>query len=152
MSIRAIKKRNQFSKLGLCNGHCRVLATSLVFFILLCTPTIVSERQLLHPVLLHMTWPGLAIWGQLHLSTTGQTVGGWLVNSWSELGAPFWQPEMHWFDAGEKKFYRVFLDIEGRSMNLIGEAIDIDAERASFIRKMIQKWEKEWLQRQPKFG
>ena len=45
-------------------------------------------------------------------------VGGFLVNSWSELGAPYWQPEMHWFDKRENKFYHAYLDLNRRPMNL----------------------------------
>ena len=40
----------------------------------------------------------LRMWGQLYLGGTGQTVGGWLVDSWSENGAPYWGCKMHWFD------------------------------------------------------
>lgn len=68
------------------------------------------------------------------------------MNSWSELGGPYWQPEMHWFDKGENKFYHAYLDLNRRSMNLHSEDKDIDPKRASFIQKMLKKWELEWLQ------
>jgi hypothetical protein len=87
----------------------------------------------------------LRMWGNLYTSQTGRTIGGWLVNSWSELGAPYWQPQMRWFEKGENKFYHVKLGV-GPSMNLHGEDEDIDPKRASFIRKMMDKWELEWLQ------
>jgi hypothetical protein len=88
----------------------------------------------------------LQMWGSLYVSQTGRTVGGFLVNSWSELGAPYWQPEMHWFDTGENKFYHAYLDLNHRSMNLHSEDKDIDPKRASFIQKMLKKWELEWLE------
>ena len=87
----------------------------------------------------------IRIWGNLYVGQTGRTIGGFLVNSWSELGAPYWQPEMHWFDKGENKFYHAYLDLDRRSMNLRSEDKDIDPKRAAFIRKMTGKWESEWL-------
>ncbi len=87
----------------------------------------------------------LRMWGQLWLNRTGSTVGGWLVNSWSERGAPYWTPRMHWFDKSDGKMYNVILQI-GRSMDLHGEDTNIEPERAKFIRKMLEKWELEWMQ------
>ena len=94
----------------------------------------------------------LRMWGKLHVSQTGRTVGGWLVDSWSEHGAPYWQPKVHWFDKGENKFYHVYMDFDRHSMNLHGEDTDIEPDRAKFIRKMLEKWELEWLQEQAKTG
>jgi hypothetical protein len=94
----------------------------------------------------------LRMWGQLHVSQTGRTVGGWLVDSWSELGAPYWNPKLHWFDKFENKFYHVNKDFDRHSMNLHGEDRDIDPKRAGFIRKMVDKWELEWLQDEAKIG
>ena len=88
----------------------------------------------------------LQIWGQLYVSQTGRTLGGWLVTSWSEVGAaPYWAPEQHWFDRVENKFYYAHVDFDRRSMNLRSEDKNIDPKRASFIRKMTDKWELEWL-------
>jgi hypothetical protein len=91
----------------------------------------------------------LAMWGKLYISQTGRTVGGWLVDSWSQNGAPYWQPKVHWFDRGENKLYHVYLNIglgPRGSMDLHGEDKEIDPKRAAFIRKMVDKWESEWLQ------
>lgn len=90
----------------------------------------------------------LRMWGQLYISQTGRTVGGWLLDSWSEHGEPYWLPKLHWFDKGDNKLYHVYMDMGfGRSsMNLHGEDTDIDPRRAKFIRKMLEKWELEWLQ------
>jgi hypothetical protein len=85
----------------------------------------------------------LVMWGQLYLSNTGLTAGGWLVNSWSGIGAPFWTPKLHWLDKKENKLCHVGL--EQSSMNLGGEDTDIDPERAKFIRATVGKWEQEWL-------
>jgi hypothetical protein len=90
----------------------------------------------------------LRMWGSLYISQTGRTAGGWIVNSWSELGAPYWRPRMHWFDKTENKFYHAYLDLDRRSMNLHSEDKEIEPERVSFIRKMTGKWELEWLQEQ----
>ncbi len=90
------------------------------------------------------------MWGNLYISKTGPTVGGWLVDSWSEHGAPYWQPRLHWFDKRENKFYHVFLNMDVAQMNLQGEDKEIDPKRAAFIRKMLEKWELEWLQDEAK--
>jgi hypothetical protein len=88
----------------------------------------------------------LRMWGKLYVNRTGLTVGGWLLNSWSELGAPYWTPKMHWFERGEEKFYSVYLDFGHGSINLHGEDTKVEPERAKFMRKMMEKWELEWLQ------
>jgi hypothetical protein len=87
----------------------------------------------------------LRIWGQLYINKTGHTLGGWLLNSWSEHGAPYWTPKFHWFDKSDGKLYVVHLEF-GRAINLLGEDANIEPERAKFIRKMVEKWELEWLQ------
>jgi hypothetical protein len=88
----------------------------------------------------------LHMWGQLFISRTGHTVGGWLLDSWSELGAPYWLPKLHWFDKGKNKLYHVYLDFGSGSMNLHGEDAEVDPKRAKFIRGMLEKWELQWLQ------
>ena len=89
----------------------------------------------------------LRMWGQLYVSRMDGTVAGWLVDSWSENGAPYWNPKMHWLDRRENNIYNVYLDIGlgQSSMNLRGEDIDIDDERAKFILATVDKWEQEWL-------
>jgi len=94
----------------------------------------------------------LRMWGQLYVSKAGRTVGGWLVDSWSERSAPYWQPKMHWFDRKESKLLNVRFDINfGRSsMNIFGEDQEIEPERAKFIRATVEQWEREWLEAQAK--
>ena len=91
----------------------------------------------------------LQMWGQLWLNRTANTIGGWLLNSWSQLGAPYWTPKMHFLDKSDGKLYHVILQI-GHSMDLHGEDTNIEPERAKFIRKMVEKWELEWLKDEAK--
>jgi len=86
-------------------------------------------------------------WGQLYASVTGKTVGGWLVNSWSD-GEPYLRAQQHWFDKGEDKFYHAYFNFDIRSLNLNGEDTDIEPKRVAFIRKMTEKWEDEWTKEQ----
>lgn len=58
----------------------------------------------------------LRIWGQLNLSKTGRTAGGLLINSWSELGEPYWRNKLHWLDKKDKKLYHPNLKIGQRSV------------------------------------
>jgi hypothetical protein len=91
----------------------------------------------------------LRMWGQLYVSRTGRTVVGWLLDSWSKHGEPYWLPKLHWFDKSDEKLYHVYLSMGyagGSSMNLHGEDKDIDPKRGKFVRKMLEKWELEWLQ------
>ena len=87
------------------------------------------------------------MWGQLYVSRTSRTGEGWLVDSWSENGAPYWHPWMHWFEKKENKLYHVQLNVEfgHSSMNIHGEDTEIDPERAKFIRATVAQWENEWL-------
>ena len=90
----------------------------------------------------------LRMWGQLYVSATRKTVGGWLVNSWAESAPPYWQPQMHWFDRGDDTFTHAYLDLDRRALVQYGEDKGIDAERVAFIRRMTAKWEDEWLKEQ----
>jgi hypothetical protein len=92
----------------------------------------------------------LRMWGQLYVSKTGRTVGGWLVDSWSEDGAPYWRPKMHWFDKKENKIFQVQFDVNFRqgSMHIQAEDKDIDPARDKFIRTTVEQWEREWLEAQ----
>jgi len=94
----------------------------------------------------------LRMWGQLYVSRTGRTVGGWLVDSWSENGAPYWHPKMHWFDKKENKLCNAYLKVDfgSSSMNIYGEDTEIDPERAKFIRATVAQWEQEWLEAEAK--
>lgn len=94
----------------------------------------------------------LCMWGHLYLSKTGQTGGGWLIDSWSENGVPYWQPKMHWLEKKENKLYRAYLNMNygGGSIQLHGEDTDIDPQRAKFIRATVKQWELEWLQEEAK--
>jgi hypothetical protein len=91
----------------------------------------------------------LSIWGKLYLNRKDRTVAGWLVDSWSTGGTPYWHPKIHWLAKDDGKIYRVYLNIDVRfhAMNLSGEAADIEPERADFIRANVAKWEIEWLNR-----
>lgn len=86
------------------------------------------------------------MWGKLYVSKTGKTVGGWLLDSWAENGAPYWRPELHWFDKGENKLHKVYLGFENGSMKVAGVDTEIEPERDRFIRETIEQWETEWLQ------
>jgi len=89
----------------------------------------------------------LGMWAHLNVDTSGTTAGGWLVNTWSQGGAPYWQPRFHWFERQNNKIYRALLNIgtHGGNVNMVGEATDIEPEREAFIRENIAKWEEEWL-------
>jgi len=57
---------------------------------------------------------------------------------------------MHWFDRGEEKFYSVYLDFGAGSIQLRGEDTKVEPDRARFMRKMMEKWEMEWMQDEAK--
>lgn len=91
----------------------------------------------------------LVMWAQLFINQPSGTVRGWLLDSWSEHGEPYWLPKLHWFDKSDQKFYHVYMgDGFGGSSSLHrrSEDADIDPKRAGFVRKMLEKWELEWLQ------
>ena len=93
------------------------------------------------------------MWGQLYLDKAGRSAGGWLTDSWSENGSPYWQCKFHWYNIKDKKLYHAKLNIGiygAGNMDVGGEDTDIEPERAEFIRDMIAKWELEWLQLQAK--
>lgn len=88
------------------------------------------------------------MWAQLYSQADG-TVAGWLLDSWSEHGAPYWLPKLHWYAKSDDKLYHVYLSMGyagGSSMDLHGEDKDIDPKRDKFVRKMLEKWELEWMQ------
>lgn len=94
----------------------------------------------------------LRMWGQLYISASERTVGGWLVDSWSENGAPYWHCKMHWFDKKENKLHSAHLNVDFRpsAVSLSGEDTEIEPERAKFIRETVEQWEREWLQEEAK--
>lgn len=105
-----------------------------------------DQIQKIYDRLLHKE--NICMWGHLYVSKTGQTGGGWLINSWSEHGAPYWQAEMHWLEKTDNKLYHVYLNMAwgGGAIQILGEDKDIDPERAKFIRQTVEQWETEWFQ------
>jgi hypothetical protein len=91
----------------------------------------------------------LNIWGQLRIDNTGRGDDGWLVDSWSVGGAPYWQPHMNWVAIKDKKIYRMSSGVRG-SLTESGEDTEIEPERAVFIQASIKKWEQEWLDEEAK--
>jgi hypothetical protein len=89
----------------------------------------------------------LNMWGELYISRPGQAVVGWLVNSCSVNGAPYWQGKIHWYDKGENKLHSTYLNLDFRPtlVRLTGEDTEIEPERAKFIRETVKQWETEWL-------
>jgi hypothetical protein len=83
--------------------------------------------------------------GKLFLSKTDRTIVGWLVDSWSENGSPYWQPKMHWLDETKDKLCHFEFPLKMRT-----EDTSIDPERAKFIRETVSKWKEEWLAQEAK--
>jgi hypothetical protein len=111
-----------------------------------------NERTLIEQIFHRSIVEGnLHIWGRLYVDKLGQTPGGWLVDSWSENGAPYWQPDMHWLANKDKVISRVHLNIGVFNGLLVhGEDKEIEPERAKFIRATVAKWEQEWLAEEAK--
>ena len=88
----------------------------------------------------------LYMWGKLYVYRPALTVAGWLVDSWSINGSPYWQPEVHWLDKKEDKVWRIQMNLNlgRRAMNIHGADKEIDPARAKFIRATVERWEKEW--------
>ena len=95
---------------------------------------------------------GKQMWGQLCVDRLGRVPGGWLINSWSELDAPYWENEFHWFDKKTNKLHITKLNLaqSGGEISILEEDTEIEAERAAFIRHNIDRWELEWLENQMK--
>lgn len=66
-------------------------------------------------------------------------VRGSVVESWSEDGAPHWQPQMHWLDVKDRKL-RCLVPTEA-GLQLGSEDNEIEPERAKFIRTAVKDWE-----------
>jgi hypothetical protein len=91
----------------------------------------------------------LNIWGRLFIDQTGRGADGWLVDSWSVGGAPYWQAHMNWVTTKDKKIYLLQIGIHSQT-NIYGEDTEIEPDRAEFIRASIAKWEREWLDEEAK--
>lgn len=90
----------------------------------------------------------ITMWGTLHISPIGAVPGGWVCDSWTEVGAGdlILPPKMHWVPKGEGKFYHMRLNVDRFStMQILGEDAEIDPRRAQFIRETLAKWETEFL-------
>ena len=94
----------------------------------------------------------LNIWGKLFIDKTGRGDDGWLIDSWCEGGAPYWQSRMNWVATKDKKIYLVQMNlgVHNSQMNICGEDADIEPGRAEFIRASIAKWERERLDEEAK--
>ncbi|HTQ62536.1 MAG TPA: hypothetical protein VMI32_20085 [Candidatus Solibacter sp.] len=94
----------------------------------------------------------LRIWGKLFIDKKTQLLGGWLIDSWCEGGAPYWQPHLNWVSKKDNKIYRVemYIGIAGGSTVNHGEDTDIEADRAAFIRSKIAEWQQQWLEEEAK--
>jgi hypothetical protein len=92
----------------------------------------------------------LQIWGKLYVDRSGQTSGGWHLDSWSVNGAPYWLPKMHWLSKQDNKLYVAKQDSGkfGPGLTVIGEDGDIEPDRAKFIRENVAKWEQEWIEKE----
>lgn len=88
------------------------------------------------------------ILGQLNVTKTGQTVGGWLVTTWSE-GAPYRGLKMHWFEKQNGKLHHPNFKV-GIGINFVDTKVEdssIEPERAKYIHEMIKEWEADWLRK-----
>ena len=94
----------------------------------------------------------LHMWGKLFVEKVKPHNRGLVSRFVSEGGAPYWQPQMHWFAKKDDKIYRVQMNIgmHGSTMNIFGEDTDIDLERAKFIRENVAKWEQDWIDSETK--
>jgi hypothetical protein len=93
----------------------------------------------------------VSMWGTLHVTRLGGRVVGWIVDTWTERGVePFLPPRMHWVPR-DGKFYYMRLNVGIRSsMEIGGEATDIEPHRAAFIKATLALWEQEWLDEEAK--
>jgi hypothetical protein len=89
---------------------------------------------------------GVNIWGHLYLDKTGQSVGGWLINTWNELRDPKYPSQFNWFDPVTKKIHKANV---GFTIEVLQEDTDIDPFRKQFIRDSIAEWESDWLKEKP---
>ena len=108
--------------------------------------------ELIEKILSRDTTSGaIRMWGSLHVSKPGGTLVGWIVDTWTEGDAePHLSPRMHWVPRDGKFYYmHLYIDIRS-SMQIGGEALDIEPERAAFIRATLALWEQEWLEAEGK--
>jgi hypothetical protein len=111
--------------------------------------------QLVNVLSRHTVHPAITMWGVLHTNQLTGAVVGWTVDTWSERGViPSLPPKMHWVPKKDGKPCRVLLnvdyrsspeDIDGSALEVFGEDIKIEPERAAFIRATLAIWEQEYL-------
>lgn len=93
----------------------------------------------------------LRMWGSLHVSRRTGRVAGWIIDSWSEWGAPYLRPKMHWVSYSDHKLYLMKLNIDFTStMHLGPEDTDVEIERLIFVRATLPQWERDWIEQEAK--
>jgi hypothetical protein len=93
----------------------------------------------------------MRMWGTLHVSRPGRNLVGWIVDTWTEGGAPpRLRPKMHWVPR-DGKFHHMHMNIDYRSSIQMGEEdAEIEPTRAAFITATLGLWEEEWLEEEAK--
>jgi len=93
----------------------------------------------------------LNMWGSLHVSRRTGKVAGWVVDSWSEWGAPYLRPKMHWVRYPDHKLHQMKLNIDFTSTMSVGpEDTGVEMERLIFIRATLPQWERDWIDQETK--
>lgn len=92
------------------------------------------------------TEKNLRMWGHLYIDVLDRKIVGWIVNSWSENGEPYWYPKLHWLDRQDDKlrFAKLEVDFAIGSTHVLGEDSKIEPARDKFIRLTVAEWEQEW--------
>ena len=87
-----------------------------------------------------------------NLRQPNRSHGWWLVVGFVERARrTLLASKAAWFDKGDGKFYHAYLDLDRQAIHLrSGEDKEVEPERAKFIKKMLDKWELEWLQDEAK--
>jgi hypothetical protein len=88
----------------------------------------------------------LYMWGKLFIDKTGQGDNGWLVDSWSENGEPYWVARLNWVKAIDKTIHAVQMSVG--QMDIYPEDTEIEPERAKFILETIKKFERKWMEQE----
>ena len=94
-----------------------------------------------------------SMWGKLYEDTATGELAGWLVDSWTESHVTppeHLSPKLHWVSKENGNFYHVRLSIGNfgsrDSMEVFDEDTKIEPQRAAFVRKMLERWEREYLE------
>ena len=101
---------------------------------------------------LRFTKDNMRVWGRKFVNKEVRHAGswvahrGWVVESWSEGGAPHWQPKMHWVDRRDRELRDLFPTLRclfptDAGLQLGDEDKDIEPERAEFIRTAVKEFE-----------